>query len=152
MITDLRLVASQTEYGPNRLSQVNDLGSFALEQSCGSQTGQKWTTASAMGSVGNVTSKSFWDCAWHCKDSASLPVASTTEPKGCWRQYHENGGQRSRQLSSYSTQVDFGRKYISKESVELRRKGGKNDGGNTGCGRMETHGNVILIVAQQNAL
>jgi hypothetical protein len=36
MIIDLGLVASQTAYGLNRLSQVNSSGRFALEQSFGS--------------------------------------------------------------------------------------------------------------------
>jgi hypothetical protein len=129
MIIDLGLVACQTEYGHERLSQVNSLGSFALEQFCGSQTGKKWTTASAMGSVGNVTSKSFWDCGWqwywHCNALVSLQVASTTQPRGYWRQDHKNGRRRSRQLAQFSRQFGFGSNSISKESVKLRGKGAR---------------------------
>lgn len=44
----------------------------------------------------------------------------------------------------YSRRFGSGSNCISKESVKLRGKEGKNDGGNTGCGRMESYGNVII--------
>lgn len=56
----------------------------------------------------------------------------------------KNGRRRSRQLSLILERFGSGSNCISKESVKLRGKDGKNDGGNTGCGRMDTYGNVIL--------